>query len=270
MADMKAYWQELAKKHGLDEATSKAVLDALGNDAVTKAFTEGFVTTPDHHRRFDQEVGPLKTRNQQLEDWYQKEALPVAQQYQNSLAALRQYEATYGPLENGNGTRAAVPAGLTEAQVNKILEERMNSWSATNNMIAKTFARASAAHLKEFGEVLDFDAFEQAAIAAAQRGITPWNAYNEYVEPRMVEKRKAADTQREKDIEDRIQRQTDERVRDALSKRGVPMETAKEPSMLFLRDKAGQDKTPLEGPAAEQNAKNEFFAGWNEATSGTR
>lgn len=266
MADMKAYWQELAKKYSISSDVATAVETALGNEAVSKAFSEGFVPTPEHHRQFDTTVGPLKERIAQYDKWYKEQAEPVAKQYADGLAKLQRYESLYGQIDPSQPAVAAA-TGLTEAQLNKILEERFNSFANVNSTVAKTFARASADYMKRFGEVLDIDDFEAKATEAARKGTAPWQAYQEYIAPRQAELDKAAAVKREQEIEERIKRQTEERVRDALSKRGMPVEATKEPSMLYIRDKAAADKAPIEGPAAEENARNEFFAGWNEATA---
>src|SRR2546425_178902 len=57
-SDLKAYWQELAKKANLPEDKAKAVFEALGDEAVEKVFKDGF--TKFMRNREQAEINVLK------------------------------------------------------------------------------------------------------------------------------------------------------------------------------------------------------------------
>src|ERR1041385_8292725 len=108
MADLKQYWQELAQKAGLPADRGQAISDALGDEAVSKAFSQGFVTTPDHHRTLDTVVAPLKAKNAEYDKWWVEKGQPAYQAYVQSQELLGKYQAAYGDLQEGGGRGAVV------------------------------------------------------------------------------------------------------------------------------------------------------------------
>src|SRR5690242_7246971 len=227
MADLKSYWQELAKAQGLSDEDAAAVLQVLGNEKVAKAFQQGFVERPVFSSELDKTRNEWKSKVDQYNDWYQKTALPAHQQAQQAVELLNKYQQTYGSLDGTAKFEAAT--GMTQEQINKILDERQGQQNQAFMKVSKTLARASADYMKRFGDVLDMDAFEDFAV---KRGGDPWDAYNAFVAPKVQEATAAAETKRTQEFEEKLKAAREEGARDALSKRGLPTEVKTEPSML--------------------------------------
>lgn len=227
MADLKGYWQELAKAQGLSEEETAAVLQALGNEKVAKAFQSGFVERPVFSSELDKTRNEWKSKVDQYDNWYKTTALPTHQKAQEAVELLGKYQQTYGALDGTEAFKAAT--GMTQEQIAKIMDERSGQQNAAYMKVAKTLAKASTDHLKRFGDVLDVDAFEEFAV---KRGGDPWDAYTAFVAPKVQEVTAIAETKRNEEWETKLKAAREEGARDALSKRGLPQEVKSEPSML--------------------------------------
>ena len=170
MADMKLYWQELAKKAGLPEEKAKAVLEALGDEAVAKAFNEGFKALPDYSRDLDRvrdetKASTAATVKGEYDKWYQETALPAYQANLQGVETLKKYQATYGPLDDAaanaasNGNRPN-PDVLTK----KEFEEALRSRDQMYVNLTKTATRIATDYYHRFKEPLDVDAVEKLAV----------------------------------------------------------------------------------------------------------
>lgn len=255
--DLKSYWQEQAKKAGLSDEQAQAVLGALGDEKVAKAFAEGFVTRSDYSRDLDRTRDEWKGKVAQYDEWYNKQALPTYQQAQQVQASLAKYRELYGDLTDPNNGTHARP-GLSREEVAQLMEERERQRDAAYNRVAKTFARASADYMKKFGDVLDVDGFEEFAV---KRGGDPWDAYNAYIAPKVQEQQTAFEAKRSQEVEDRIKREREEAVRDYASKHHLPAEVKKESfSPLYDQKAVPQGTSERE---MEHSSRNAFVDGWS-------
>ena len=98
-SDLKQYAQDLFKKAGVPKEKMDAILEALGDDTVQKAFKEGFVETPTHHSEFDRFKGEqtraresAEAEANRLKEWYSKEAQPAYEQVKANWGALQEYQ----------------------------------------------------------------------------------------------------------------------------------------------------------------------------------
>jgi hypothetical protein len=254
MADLKGYWQELAKAQGLSDEETAAVLQALGNEKVAKAFQQGFVERPVFSSELDKTRNEWKSRVDQYDNWYKTTALPAHQQATAAVELLGKYQQQYGALDGTTEFKAAT--GMTDEKLNKILEEQRNQQNAAYMKVTKTFAKASADYMKRFGDVLDVDAFEDFAV---KRGGDPWDAYNAFVAPKVQEATVAAEAKRTAEYEEKLKAAREEGARDALSKRGLPAEVKTEPSML--RNYMNTPKDKLD----DNSGRTAFMEEWNKA-----
>jgi hypothetical protein len=264
MADLKSYWQELAKAQGLSDEDAAAVLQVLGNEKVAKAFQQGFVERPVFSSELDKTRNEWKskadtaaTRLTEYEHWYNTAALPAHQQAVQAVELLGKYQQAYGALDGTTEFKAAT--GMTQEQINKILDERQGQQNQAFMKVSKTLARASADYMKRFGDVLDMDAFEDFAV---KRGGDPWDAYNAFVAPKVQEATAAAETKRTQEFEEKLKAAREEGARDALSKRGLPTEVKTEPSNLRRYLDTPKDQLPTEATARQA-----FMEEWNKAGS---
>src|SRR6266511_4355574 len=140
VADLGAYWQELAKKAGIAEDKAKLVSDALADEGVQKAFRNGFRAMPDYSRDLDSVRDKARAETSEAvkayyDKWYQTQALPQLTKKEKEAAdykaAVDQYRQLYGEIDgangaNGNGNRIATPAGdvLTKTEFQEFMRAR--------------------------------------------------------------------------------------------------------------------------------------------------
>ncbi len=259
MSDLAKYAQELFKKAGIEGDKAKAVLDALGDETMAKAFSEGFVETPRHHSTLDKTVGEYKgklteaeKRAKEVNDWYASNGKPAYDWALANQKKLKDYEDLYGPIESGGDRRAAAQvAGMTQEQVAAFVEQREKQRDVAYVSMAKDIARASGEHLSRFKETLDIDAVEKLAL---ERGLSFGQAYQAMVAPRVEE-------QRNTEIEARVKAAREEGARDALSKHRLPMDTKpREPHPIFDRKEPAQGVSEFQ---QDRQSKESFLEGWN-------
>jgi len=254
MADLKGYWQELAKAQGLSDEEISGVLQALGNEKVAKAFQSGFVERPVFSSELDKTRNEWKSKVDQYENWYKTSALPAHQQAVANADLLNKYQQQYGAFDGTTEFKAAT--GMTQEQVNKILADAQGQQNAAYMKVTKAFARASADYMKRFGDVLDVDAFEDFAV---KRGGEPWDAYNAFIAPKVSEATAKAETAAQQKHQEELKAAREEGARDALSKRGLPAEVKTEPSML--RNYMNTPREKLD----ENSGRTAFMEEWNKA-----
>jgi len=260
MADYKQYWQELAKKAGVSEDKMKAVLEALGDPAVEKAFNEGFVETPRHHSTIDTKVNEFKgklteaeKKALQYEEWYNKTAKPTMDRYTSDFARLQKYEELYGKIDDATDRRQAIAAtGMTKEEVDAYVQTQLKQRDAAYVNMSKDIAFASADYIQRFkGDPLDLDQVEKIAL---EKGIPFRQAYREMISPKIEE-------MRNQEIEAKVKAARDEGYKDALSKHKLPVESApKEPHPFFERKEVPANVSERE---QDNRSREAFMEGWN-------
>lgn len=252
--DLRAYWQEIASKAGIDPAQIAAVEAALGDDAVSKAFRQAFVPTPDHHSTLDTLKGEYDSRMAQYDDWYNNTALPAYQANLSGLEKLRQYESTYGTLDpNYTTSNDANAFGFSNKdELDKYLDDRFRAERAGYVGLSKTLPRLAIDYFKRFGEELDFDEVEKLSV---QKGLPPDLAYKEFISPRVEAEQKAAFEAKIKEAEERG-------AQKVLSTHQLPIDsTPKESSPFF--DRTEPAKPAANEMEADRDSRNSFLEGWN-------
>ena len=259
MADLKQYWQDLAKKAGVSEEKMKAISEALGDDTVAKAFKDGFVETPTHHSTLDRLKGEWEgkaTKAEQdataLRDWYAKTGKPAFDQFGTLTSKLQAYEQTYGAIDGAADVRQAAHAtGLTKEQVEAIVSEKESARNQGVVNLLKDVSYVTADHLTRFKEPVDIDALEAFAVKS---GLPLRQAYKEFVNPKVEE-------QRNTEVEARVKAAREEGARDALSKHQLPVETRpKEAHLFFDRTEKPAAVTELQ---AERQSRESFMETFN-------
>lgn len=255
MPDLKAYWQEMAKKAGLSDEQQQAVSALLGDEKVGKVFADGFVTRSDYSRDLDRTRDEWKGKVDQYDQWYKNQALPAYQQGQELAQRLEAYRKTYGDLDPNNPTGGG-QSGLSREDMLKILDERQGQQNAAYMRVVKTLSKANVDHFKRFGEPLPDD-FEDFAV---KRGGDPMDAYNAYIAPKVQEAAAQAEAKKAAEWEEKLKAAREEGARDALSKRGLPVEVKQEISPL--RANIAMTREQREG-ASDDAAYRSFMEGFN-------
>jgi len=263
-SDLKQYAQDLFKKAGVPKDKMDAILEALGDDTVQKAFKEGFVETPTHHSEFDRFKGE-QTRAREaaeqeasrLKEWYSKEAQPAYEQVKANWNALQEYQRLYGPIETPGQQRAAAAAvGLTKEQVDEMVKAEQNQMAARTVGLVKDVAYVTTDYLQRFKEPVDLDALEAAALKS---GLPLRQAYKEFISDKV-------EAQRTVEFEAKLKAAREEGARDALSKHKLPVDSKpSEPHPFY-----DQTETPKEmnEQQQERHSKEAFLEAWNNYGAG--
>lgn len=254
--DLRAYWQEIATKNGLDADTISAMDAALGNADVAKAFRQAFVAVPDHHSRLDEVKAEYTGHRADLDRWYKEEAEPAYKSNLAGIEKLRQYEAVYGPLEAGDTTRAdALDLGFkSKAELDKYLDDRFRAERAGYIGISKAIPKMSVDYYNRFKEVLDPDEVEKISV---QKGLPPDLAYKEYIAPRVEAQQKEAYDKAIKDARE-------EGAREALSSRSLPVDsTPRESSPFYERTTVAKEAKDMSEVEQDRTSRSAFLEGWN-------
>jgi hypothetical protein len=253
--DLRAYWQEIATRQGLDADTISAMDAALGNEAVAKAFKQAFVPVPEHHSRLDEIKAEYNARKAELDQWYEQTALPAYQTNINGIERLHQYEALYGPIDSSDTSRGmANDFGFSsKAELDKYLDERLRAERAGYISITKAIPKMTVDYYNRFKEVLDPDEIEKISIA---KGLPPDLAYKEYIAPKV-------EAQQKEQYEQALKEAREAGAREALSKANIPIDTTpRESSPFYERFSTPSDKQMSE-PEADRASRSEFLNGWN-------
>ena len=260
MADLKQYWQELAKKAGVSEEKMKAISEALGDDTVAKAFKDGFVETPTHHSTLDRMKGEWEGRATKAEqeaasvrDWYSKTAKPAFDQFGTLTQQLQAYQQTYGAIDGaGDVRRAAEATGLTKDQVEEILKANSAQKDQAYVNLSKDIAYVTMDHFQRFKEPVDVDALEAYAIKS---GLPLRQAYKEFVAPKVDEQRNA-------EFDAKLKAAREEGARDALSKHQLPINTRPKEAHPFF-DRSEKPDQPVSELQQDRNSKEAFLEAFN-------
>ena len=253
--DLRAYWQEIATKNGLDADTISAMDAALGNADVVKAFKQAFVAVPDYHSRLDEVKAEYTGHKEELDRWYANEARPAYEANLTGIEKLRQYEATYGPIESGDATRAqAQDLGFkNKADLDKYLDDRFRSERAGYIGISKAIPKMSVDYYSRFKEVLDPDEVEKISV---QKGLPPDLAYKEYIAPRV-------EAQQKESYEKAIKEAREQGAREALSSRSIPIDSTPRESAPFFERTAAKEAANVSEVDQDRASRSAFLEGWN-------
>lgn len=250
--DLRQYWQEIATKAGLPEDKVSAISGVLGDESVARAFRQGFVPVPEHHSTLDQMKNRVTSREQELNDWYQRVAVPAYQSNLSGIEKLRQYESLYGEID-GSATNnpGAETMNLTPEEIDRRLEEKLRARDQAFVGLVKAIPRMSFDYYKRFGEVLDSDAVEKIAL---ENGLPPDLAYERYIAPKV-------EAQRSVELEAKIKAAREEGYRDALSKSHLPVDsTPRDSNPFFEREEPKPGTSDLE---QDRGSRQAFLEGWN-------
>jgi hypothetical protein len=252
--DLRAYWQEIATKNGLDAETISSMDAALGNEAVAKAFRQAFVTVSDHHSTLDSMKTEYESQQAKVNEWYNNQALPAYQANLTGIEQLRKYEALYGPIDPDSVTRSdARELGFnSKAELDKYLDDRFRAERAGYISLSKTLPKMSVDYYNRFHKVLDPDEVEKVSVA---KGLPPDLAYKAYIEPEV-------EAQRQADFEAKIKEAEERGARSVASRHNLPIDsTPKESSPFF--DREATPAKPMSEIEEDRASRAAFLDGWN-------
>lgn len=269
--NVKQYLTTLAQTYGLD---AQALLKKAEEDeAAAKLIDEGVMLRSDYSRKQD---GLTAEFEKWKGEYYNKEVLPRWNEREELLKTLQSesssfkaksaaYEALYGTLDGFD--KGAPPAKVAATETNWLDQKKYEQDIAVNRQIGalsgREFGRATALYLKEFGEVMDVDAFDKfvadggylngQSVDTAPKAFR--KAYEDFVRPKMEEKRT---TQTQTDIA----RQVKEGVEAELAKRGanIPIDTAAPGYRHSAFFKQGDDAaTKISDPATPAHVREDLL-----------
>lgn len=259
--DWKQYWQELAKKTGLSEEDTQAVLAVLGKEAVSKTFSEGFVAVSEHHSTIDKAKQEWQAKQEAAEaralewkKWYEEQGKPAYETNLRGINDLQKYRDLYGALDDsvakGDKTKAASgDQMLTRKDIEELFKARDSAYVG----LSKTMTTIALDHLNRFKVAPDMDALETFAL---EKGLPLDQAYKAFIEPKVEAARNA-------EVEVRIKAAREEGARDALSQHGLPDNVVQKPKGFSpIRDGY---KLPEAGADPDRVSREAFMAGMNEA-----
>jgi len=254
--EAKAYFQELARKAGLDPSVSLS--QVLENENFLKETGNGIARHSEYSSALDRARALEQERNQAKEQlgtwdaWYKNYAEPKVSQAEQREKQLQDYVNRYGQLPDGTQTGyqgEQVVAGMTKAEIEKMLKERDSVRDQAYTTMTKQVTRVMARHLKDFNEDLDIDAVEK---LMDEKRLPLEAAYKEYIGPRVEERKKTQDEEWRK-------KTTEEIERDVRSRYKIPVDAKPRESVSDLLNRKAPDGIP-----EEQGAKNAFMEAWNE------
>ena len=260
VADIKAYWRDIATKAGLGEDELKQVTAVLDNDKFAKAFTDGFKPLPDYSHDLDNVRANTKAeKDKEYDSWFKAEQTKY-QEYVSGLDRLRAYESQFGPIENPTfNQNLNQGATMTKEEIDRIKAEMKAELDADINNRLSRRDRATLdlmdvreSHMSNFKKTLDVQEFEKAWAEHPEWGGSLKLAYSQYVAPE-VEKFREVQVKADSD------RRYEEGVRDGFSRRAVPSDhQPKTFSPLFDRK---EDVAKLGDHAQESHSREAFFEG---------
>jgi hypothetical protein len=224
MASIQEYWEQVAKKAGLADEQIGQVAALLGDEKVSKAFSDNFKMLPDYSRGLDEvrdkaRSEGAKSKEDEYKSWY-NDTKTKYDQYTSSLATLEQYKKVYGPLEGAKQHRQAVQqgSGFTQEQLDQIIEERLSKdldeRFRQRDQSYIDLLEIRERHMQTFKEPLATKEFESFWREHPELGNMN-TAYREFVTPRIEERREA-------ETADKLKAAREEGLRDGLSQQNAP------------------------------------------------
>ncbi len=265
--ELTEYWQELAKDSVIPKEKLDAVLEALGDESVSKAFQKGFQTQSEFSRGLDknrtdweEKLTASEETKARMVKWYNETAEPAFKQNQAGVAELKRYIDKFGTLDENSDTGADPSptngAPQKDAFTRSEFEESMKARDRNIEAVMKNAMVVSAKHLKEFDEYLTPEQIAEVEKVVVDTGLPLDKAYDTWTAPRREQQKiDALEAKHKVELE---------QVRvDTLSKHNLPVEN-REPKEHIFFNPAEIDKT-VDADQGDRNSRNEFAAGWNEA-----
>jgi hypothetical protein len=265
--EIAGYWQELAKKSGLNEDQTKKVLEALGDEPVAKAFTENFRTASEFSSGLDKERAAVTERltaaEQKaavLEEWYEKEAKPAFERNLQGVSSLQQYQELYGPLD-GTAPLTATPNNGNQPPMNAVtreeLEEMFRQQSARTVDLTKAALIIGGDYQHRFKKPLSSEELAELETSAVENRLPLDKAYEMWIAPKVAEQEREALTAK-------FEKEKEDAVRDALSQHNLPVDNKPpEHHPFFHPEKAEGDEDKGENAfEAKQKSKSAFLSSW--------
>lgn len=262
--DVKQYIDQLAQTAGLTQEEKDAILKVSGNEKFAKALGDDILRQQDYSRNMD----ALKADRTKWEGWY-KDTLAATNNNQKVVddyaARLKAYEATFGPIDDGNGGRQQFQQ-VQDVISKKDFEAELAKRDSQTISLLKDGMYLASAHSNEFHEALDTDMLAKIAV---EKSMTLRQAYDDMVAPRRTEAQKVAHAAE-------LKKAGEDAVRDFASKNRIPVDTQpREYHTLLDRDPSKQvgvgEYVPNSGqlsPQATRQLRSNFAETWNEAAGG--
>jgi hypothetical protein len=248
--DAKQYFEKLAQDSGLDGDAQSAVLQALENEKFARGVADGFIRHDEYSRGMDK----VRSREEELNKWYNDAAMPAYQTNVRGIEKLRQYETLYGDLTNGSSPASSSPSTPNREELDRYLEDKFRARDQAYTGLSKTISKITFDYYKRFGEPLDVDEVEKIALS---RGMDPMSAYKEYISPKL-------EAQQKTEVDAKLKAARDEGYRDALTKHRLPVDTApKDYNPFFDREVPKTGTSEVEADRASRSA---FLEGWGNYT----
>ena len=264
MATVKEYYEGLLKKAGASDEKRQAILTALDDENVAKAFNEDMIAPRLRQDDYSRNMDALKTDREKWSKFYQDTITWKANE-QERIAQLETLAQQNGHDPNGNGN---VNGGnqtvlTTEAltALDKKYDERMKSQEQNFLSLLEGVGDITSDYVVRFKEKPDLGAIKKIAI---DKGMSLKQAYDDYIAPRVQAMQTA-------DFDARLKQAREEGAKDALSKQGLPGITAARDFHPLL-DRGIDDKNvPEKGPARDRWIRDQFVQDLNSpsATSGS-
>jgi hypothetical protein len=252
--DLRAYWQEIASRAGLDPSTTASIDAALGDATIARTFRQAFVPVPDHHSTLDSMKAEYDDQRAKLDEWYNQTALPAYQTNLAGIEKLHQYESLYGQLDSSSTTRSdATSLGFnSKSELDKYLDDRFRAERAGYVGLAKSIPKMSVDYYNRFKKVLNPDEVEK---ISTKEGLPPDLAYERYIAPEV-------EAQRQADFEAKLKEAEERGAQSVRSKLHLPVDsTPKESSPFYERITAPSQN--MSEPELDRLSRNEFLDGWN-------
>jgi hypothetical protein len=211
-------FKELCTEAGMDEATTNALTAAAKNDKISARMNELIRRATDDFNAMQGRVKSLEKTNKEFSDY-------STTAYQENQRLIQELEAIRNANTNVADTGLDMSRYLTKEDLIKLNQERDNRYSA----VIKDGLRLASRHAVQYGEELDVDQLET---FAREQNLPLAAAYDRWVQPRVEAKRVAEAEKERKAWEEKLKQAREEGVRDALSRRNLPVDPTMHLSMI--------------------------------------
>src|SRR5882724_4175943 len=255
---VKEYYEGLLKKAGASEEKKQAILAALDDEVVAKAFNEDLVTPRMRHDEYSRNMDALKTDKEKWSKFYQ-ETITWKANEQDRIAQLEALAANGHDPNNVDPNVRQQTVLTTEAltALDKKYDERMKSQEQNFLSLLEGVGDITSDYVVRFKEKPDLGAIKKIAI---DKGMSLTQAYSEYIAPRVQAMQTA-------DFDARLKQAREEGAKDALSKQGLPGITAPRDFHPLLDRGVSDQNVPDKGPARDRWIRDQFIQDLNAPTA---
>jgi len=265
--EAKTHFTRLAQESGLDDASTKAVLQAMENEKFRGNLSTGYK----RHDEYSRDMDALRAERERLRQWYEREELPKYQLYTQSAQELQAYRDRYGQLQqqqqqdsqglnngrggmtdSGNGYGAS--GGLTKEELDRYVEDKLRLRDQAYVSLTKDSMKAQNDYFRRFGRPLSDQEVDDIEKYALDRGMHFSQAYKEYISPKVEE----ANQLRHKE---EIEKAKAEAIRDYQSRMKLPVDSKPKEAHPFF-DRKTPDKA-LSEVDQDRHSRDAFMTGWN-------